>query len=102
MSALAVTDHSPVKDRFTTRPLLNSDQTAMLSRNIESILEFHQQFVQELQQSMGPFGFTNDLEHRLLLPEEAECCMDYCVPNIDAAISVVCTKFATEVRQANL
>lgn len=68
----------------------------MLTRNAEEILQLHEQFVRELRKEIIPLGFHLDAYKRSDDPAKS---LALAMQNTDAAIRVISTKFATEVRE---
>jgi RhoGEF domain len=72
-----------------SRYLFTDSEIEALTRNAEEILQLHEHFVRELRAILEPLGFTMDQDYQ----DDSHQHID----NLDAAIRVVSTKFATEV-----
>ncbi|KAF7301818.1 DH domain-containing protein [Mycena indigotica] len=77
------------KPKSSARPLFTSREVDILARNVEQVLQLHENFVQELCVALSPFGFTMESDPALTSDKPQ-------IHNLDDAISVVSTKFATE------
>jgi len=86
------TAHAKEHTKSSARYLFTDQEVELLTRNAEELLQLHEHFVQELRADLAPLGF---LMHA---PQGAEDDKRQGTQNTDAAIRVVSTKFATEVR----
>lgn len=81
---------SYVKEPANPRYIFSDAELEILTRNGEEILQLHEHFVRELRVILEPLGLTMD-------PHSGDG--DYTrLDNLDVAIRIVSTKFATEVR----
>lgn len=76
------------------RHIFKDSEVDVLTRNAEEVLQFHENFVEELRTAMTPFGFRMDLSSERPSDEEIP---EASTENIDEGIAIVSTKFATEV-----
>ncbi|KAF9076821.1 hypothetical protein BDP27DRAFT_1442203 [Rhodocollybia butyracea] len=81
------------REKSPARHIFKNLEIDMLTRNAEEVLQFHENFVEELRQQMAPFGLRMELPSERSSDEEI---MEGSVENIDASIALVSTKFATE------
>jgi hypothetical protein len=84
--------HAKEQTRSSARCLFTDQEVELLTRNSEGLLQLHEHFVQELSTELEPLGF---LIHGPQAAEDDQ--RDENMHNADAAISIVSTKFATEV-----
>lgn len=68
--------------------MFTDSEIETLTRNAEELLQLHEHFVRELRAILEPLNFTMDQDQ-----DDGYQHLD----NLDAAIQVVSTKFATEV-----
>jgi hypothetical protein len=84
--------HAKEQAKSSARCLFTDQEVELLTRNAEELLQLHEHFVQELCTELAPLGF---LMHSPQAAEDDK--HQESMPNTDAAIRVVSTKFATEV-----
>lgn len=84
------------KEKAAPRCLFTSSEVDLLTRNAGQLLEFHEQFVNELRAALTPLGFSGHA-HEPDTDEVSEETSKKRVENIDAAIFITSAKFATEV-----
>lgn len=76
------------------------EEVDAVTRNIEEILQFHEQFVEELRASLKPHGFTMtavaDVADTMQFRQKKG--IGPIDRNLEAAITIVSKKFATQVR----
>ncbi|THV08383.1 Dbl homology domain-containing protein [Dendrothele bispora CBS 962.96] len=84
------------REKNVVRHLLTDSEVDTLTRNAEEMLQFHEQFVEELKLAMTPLGFPVELITRdwesIISPDKYR----EGIGNVDAGIAIVSTKFATE------
>lgn len=87
------------KDKSLPRFLFTNLEIDMLTRNAEDVLQFHEHLVEEMRTVMTPLGFDMEFESKAsdpLPPSEAT------LANLEAGLSFIATKFATEVHISRL
>ncbi|KAJ8523543.1 hypothetical protein ONZ45_g114 [Pleurotus djamor] len=90
------------KDKEPLRPLFSEDEIALLTRNIDDILELHEHFVEELRIAVSPFGLSGALTEADAHSERHYSeTYEQMASNVEAAIKAVCTKFAIESSRFN-
>ncbi|KAJ7590870.1 hypothetical protein C8J56DRAFT_934097 [Mycena floridula] len=87
--------HPKPKEKAAARLLFSASEIDLLTRNTNEILDSHEHFVEELGIALEPLGFSVDIQtsETLAVSEDVQRRR---IDNIDAAISIISTKFATE------
>lgn len=80
------------------RHIFTNSEVDALTRNAEEVLQFHENFVEELRTAMAPFGFRMELSSERSVDE----ILEGSTQNIDEGIAIVSAKFATEVCYASV
>ncbi|KAF7292322.1 DH domain-containing protein [Mycena chlorophos] len=77
------------KPKMSGRQLFSNREIEAVARNAEQVLQLHENFVDELREALLPLGFAMEATP-ISVDEKAQ------TRNLDKAIAVVSTKFATE------
>lgn len=102
MSASILTKDSSNPKTSSSRFILTDHEIELLTRNGEEILQLHENFVTELRVLLEPLGFSMEHNDNLVALYSPQFGRDPGVlhiqlKNLNEAIRVVSTKFATEV-----
>ncbi|KAK0206391.1 hypothetical protein DFS33DRAFT_1239634, partial [Desarmillaria ectypa] len=81
-----------------SRYLFTNSDIELLARNAEEVLQFHENFVEEIRAALTPLGFPVESTEKLGTGPGVN---NRGIDNLEACISFVSTKFATEASRFN-
>lgn len=81
------------------RYVFSDEQLEIVTRNIEDVLYFHEQFVSELREDLSPLGFFMADNGEVRKANAQDSTMDDSTDDsFEAAITAVAKKFSSQVR----